>query len=473
MLGTAQLKTAIVRRLRAQFRTAAVPYIPSTWNTIIQSKPVDNTPYPYICVEIDANDIQEVAVTAQGSSYDYYVGIKAVTRSEINADTRETRDAMVSEIQRILDVDFDEYINLESNGFNVYIQTVESVDISELNEMGTDFYIGDVILKVRMEAVGSRTAPEAQVLLSYSNFSVTPQNHSYELHDAGNITLPTTYPASNGWVFQSVDYSLGSDSDGSINNNVVTVSSGDDFISMVSIITFESALDSSVTTTVFDRTEVRGIKSPRIGVFTDASLSAAQVTDLSLWAQSAFPRVEPDRTSLDIDANSGDYIYILVDEVYTLTGIKNDLGLDDIEEYISSTQDGYRVYRLDTAVVFDSSRFEYILIAGATSSSASSGGELSVDVKTMDASDASLITDAINIIPAGTTGLIMSLPANPTTGAVVHVSNLSGNIDNEIALNGNILQGQYSDNLVLDDATSSFSLIFVNITLGWNIIGQN
>jgi hypothetical protein len=67
----------------------------------------------------------------------------------------------------------------------------------------------------------------------------------------------------------------------------------------------------------------------------------------------------------------------------------------------------------------------------------------------------------------------MSLPANPTTGAIVHVSNLSGNIDNEIALNGNILQGQYSDNLVLDDATSSFSLIFVNITLGWNIIGQN
>jgi hypothetical protein len=33
MLGTAQLKTAIVRKLRAQFRTAAVPYIPPTWNT--------------------------------------------------------------------------------------------------------------------------------------------------------------------------------------------------------------------------------------------------------------------------------------------------------------------------------------------------------------------------------------------------------------------------------------------------------
>ena len=117
MLGTAQLKTAIVRRLRAQFRTAAVPYIPSTWNTIIQSKPVDNTPYPYICVEIDNNDIKEVAVTSQGSSYDYFVGIKIVTRSEINADTRESRDAMVSEVQRILDVNYDEYLNLESKGF--------------------------------------------------------------------------------------------------------------------------------------------------------------------------------------------------------------------------------------------------------------------------------------------------------------------------------------------------------------------
>jgi len=131
MLGTAQLKTAIVRKLRAQFRTAAVPYIPPTWNTIIQAKPIASTPYPYISLEIDSNDIQEVAVTATGSSYDYFVGIKTVVRSESNYDTRETRDAMVAEIQRILDVDFDEYINITSNGYNVYIQTVESVQISE------------------------------------------------------------------------------------------------------------------------------------------------------------------------------------------------------------------------------------------------------------------------------------------------------------------------------------------------------
>ena len=181
MLGTAQLKTAIVRRLRAQFRTAAVPYIPSTWNTIIQSKPVDNTPYPYICVEIDSNDIREVAVTSHGSSYDYFVGIKVVTRSEINADTRESRDAMVSEVQRILDVDYDEYLNLESKGFNIYIQTVESVEIDELNEMGTDFYIGNVVLKVRMEQIGSMTSPVANVSQVYAGFSTEPINKQFEL----------------------------------------------------------------------------------------------------------------------------------------------------------------------------------------------------------------------------------------------------------------------------------------------------
>lgn len=470
MLGTAQLKTAIVRRLRAQFNTASVPYIPSTWNTIIQSKPVDNTPYPYICVEIDDNDIQEVAVTAQGSSYDYFVGIKAVTRSEINADTRETRDAMVAEVQRILDVDYDEYLNLTSKGFNIYIQTVESVDISELNEMGTDFYIGNVILKVRMEQIGSQTSPVADVDLTFSNFTVEPINNKYELHDSGTITMPTTYEPSNGWIFNSVTYSLASDSDGTIAGNVATVASGDDLIAIVSVITFESALDSAVTTTVFNRTDVEAVKSPRIGKFTTETVSLAQIADLSLW-DSSFPSVNPNRVEQVVDANSGDFIYILIDDTYTLTGIKNDLGLDDIEEYTMTSQDGYKVYKLDTAIVYDNSRHEYTLISGALA--ASTANDVSVNVKILSALDSSLEINTANVIPTGLSGLLMPLPANPSPGDVVHISNLSGEIDNEIQLNGNILNGLYSDNLILDDETSSFSLVFINLTLGWNIIGQN
>ena len=471
MLGTAQLKTAIVRRLRAQFRTAAVPYIPSTWNTIIQSKPVDNTPYPYICVEIDDKDIQEVAVTAQGSSYDYFVGIKVVTRSEINADTRQSRDAMVAEIQRILDVDFDEYLNLESKGFNVYIQTVESVDIDELNEMGTDFYTGLVTLKVRMEQIGSMTSPVADISQVYAGFNTEPINRQYELHDSGTITMPTTFVPSNGWVFNSVTYSLASDSDGTISGNVVTVASGDDSIAVASVVTFESALDSAVTTTVFYRTEYEGIKSPRIAALNFSSLTTAQVTDLTLWS-SSFNSVIPNRVEVEIVANASDYIYILVDSEYPLTGIKNDLGLDDIEEYVLTTQDGYNLYRIDTAIVFDNSRFEYTLISGALSSS-SETNDISVAVKVLSIADSSLEINAANVIPAGMDGLLMPLPANPLPGDVVHVSNLSGETTNEIQLNGNILQGLYSDNLILDDETSSFSLVYINPTLGWNIIGQS
>ena len=471
MLGTAQLKTAIVRRLRAQFKTASVPYIPSTWNTIIQSKPVDNTPYPYICVEIDSNDIQEVAVTAQGSSYDYFVGIKAVTRSEINADTRETRDAMVAEVQRILDVDYDEYINLESNGFNIYIQTVESIDISELNEMGTDFYIGNVILKVRMEAVGSQTAPVASPTLTYSDFNIEPQNNTYELHDSGTITLSPTYLNSNGWQFSSVDYSLASDSDGSISGNVVTVDSGDEFIAIVSVINYVQASDNSISTTIFNRTEVNAVKSPRFAVLTDTSLTNAQITDLTLW-NSSFPKVDPSRLELVINGNSNDFIYILIDEDYNLTGIKNDLGLDDIEEFTLSTQDGYKIYKLTDALNFDNSVFEFTLISGATTST-SSNIDLSVSTKLLTGVDSDLESNTINVFTDGTSGLVASLPSAPSSGDVVHISNLSGNIDNEIDLSSNVLQGSYTDNLVLNDATASFTLIYVNKTLGWNIIGLN
>jgi len=470
MLGTAQLKTAIVRRLRAQFKTAAVPYIQTTWNTIIQSKPVSNTPYPYICVELQSNDIEEVAVTSTGSSYDYYVNIKSLTRSELNADTRLTRDAMVAEVQRILDVDYDEYLNLESDGFNVYIQTVESIDMSEFNEMGTDFYVGDVRLKVRMESTGSQTKPNADINFVYAGFNNNPISTKYELGDSGTITLPTTYPLSNGWLFNSVTYSLGSDSDGTISDNVVTVNPGDDLVSIVSVVTFESPLDSTIQTTVFDRTEFTSVRSPRIGVFTDATLTDAQIDDLSLWT-SSFPAIEPNRVPLEITGNAADYIYIIIDSQYTLTGIKNDLGLEDIDEYIVSTQNDFKVYRLDTPLNFDNASFEYVLIEGATAAS-DDGVDTSVNVNIVSVTNASLLSDAINVIPDNTVGLEMSLPSNPRPGDVVHVSNLSEDVTNEINLNGNILQGRYSDNLVLNDANASFSLIYVNLTLGWTLIGQ-
>ena len=471
MLGTSHLKTAIVRKLRAQFNTASVPYIPSDWNTIIQSKPTVNTPYPYICVEIDANDIKEVAVTDSGSSYDYFVSIKSVTRSKINADTRQSRDSMVTEVQRILDVEFGDYINLSNFGFNIYVQTVESVSLDELNEMGTEFYSGDVTLRVRMETTGSKTAPVASPTLTYSDFTLEPQNNTYELHDSGVITLSSTYPNSNGWQFSSVDYSLASDSDGSISGNVVTVDSGDDFIAIVSVINYVQAADNSITTTIFNRTEVNSVKSPRFAVLTDSSLTNAQITDLTLW-NSSFPQVDPNRLELVINGNANDYIYILVDDVYTLTGIKNDLGLEDIEEFDVSTQDGYKVYKLTDSLPLDNASFEYTLISGATTST-SSNIDLSVSTKLLTGVDSDLESNTINVFTDGTSGLVASLPSTPSSGDVVHVSNLSGNTDNEIGLSGNVLQGTYTDNLVLNDATASFTLIYVNKTLGWNIIGLN
>ena len=470
MLGTAKLKTAIVRRLRAQLRTAAIPYVPNTWNTIIQSMPTVNTPYPYVHVEIDNNDIVEVAVTAAGSSYDYSVRIKAVSRSEVNADTRETRDALVSEIQRVLDVDYDQYINLESNGFNVYIQTVESVSVEELNELGTDIFVGDVILKVRMEQIGSQTSPTAVISETYQNFSTQPQDDTYELYDSGTITFPISYATSNGWIFDSVTYSLTSDSDGTISGNVVTVGNTDSFIGVSTVITFASALDTSVKTTIFTRREIKSIRSPRIGIFTDETLSSAQISDLSLWT-SNYPYLNPNRVEFSITANALDYIYILTDETHTLTGIKNDLGLDDIQDYSLTVLDGFNIYKLNTAVASDNSQFEYTLISGALPG-VPEPNDVSVNVKILSTSNSSLETNTANIIPLGISGLLMPLPASPLPGDVVHISNLSQNITNEIQLNGSILNGLYSDNLVLDDETSSFSLVFINPTLGWNIIGQ-
>ncbi len=72
-----------------------------------------------------------------------------------------------------------------------------------------------------------------------------------------------------------------------------------------------------------------------------------------------------------------------------------------------------------------------------------------------------------------TTGTTATLPSNPTAGASIKFVNFNSGAGTwTIGRNGSSIQGVAED-LVLDDNTVSFELVFLNATRGWAIVGAN
>lgn len=83
-----------------------------------------------------------------------------------------------------------------------------------------------------------------------------------------------------------------------------------------------------------------------------------------------------------------------------------------------------------------------------------------------------LVANAVRVIPGATQTITYTLPASPAVGAWVKLVNLSGRTDTVIARNAQPIQGATSD-LVLNDATANFELIYVDGTTGWALMGVN
>ena len=65
----------------------------------------------------------------------------------------------------------------------------------------------------------------------------------------------------------------------------------------------------------------------------------------------------------------------------------------------------------------------------------------------------------------------LTLPANPSTGESIKISNRSAVATCQLLRNGSRILGAAAD-LTLDTATASFELIYTDATNGWVIIGQ-
>ena len=83
-----------------------------------------------------------------------------------------------------------------------------------------------------------------------------------------------------------------------------------------------------------------------------------------------------------------------------------------------------------------------------------------------------LVSNAVRVIPGATLTVTYTLPASPNVGDWVKLVNLSGRTDTIIARNAQPIQGSTSD-LVLNDATTNFELIYIDGTTGWALMGIN
>jgi len=96
------------------------------------------------------------------------------------------------------------------------------------------------------------------------------------------------------------------------------------------------------------------------------------------------------------------------------------------------------------------------------------------DVTATSAADTNqtLIANAVRVIPGATQTITYTLPASPSVGDWVKLVNLSGRTDTIIARNAQPIQGSTTD-LVLNDATANFELIYIDGTTGWALMGIN
>jgi hypothetical protein len=99
---------------------------------------------------------------------------------------------------------------------------------------------------------------------------------------------------------------------------------------------------------------------------------------------------------------------------------------------------------------------------------------IAYDVTATSAADTNqtLVANAVRVIPGATQTITYTLPASPAVGAWVKIVNLSGRTDTIIARNAQPIQGATSD-LVLNDATANFELIYIDGTTGWALMGVN
>lgn len=366
-LATSDLKTGIVRKLRADFDAANVQGITQT-PPIIQDRILDSLPYPIIYVDISS--VEEVAVTKETSAYEYIATINVLAKTTQKEDGKLLRDEISAEVVRLLDCEPADYIDLTVQGFNIYIQTVEAPDpIEPVNAYGSTFWNTEIDVRFRISFVGTpaQRDPVQPSTYTFAGFAFAPSAGRIEVGDAGTITGATTYPSNNeGWNFVSASYAQRAGGDGSLAGNIYTVESGDSTLGLIATLNYEFGADTSITTTVTNTDNFNRIRSVRYGAIAQSSISADDIANFSLFQGTNkvfdFGNTNPVGDDLFFSGSAGDRFYIVYDSAHTITEIRDEFGFNNIGAFTETTIGNYKILLQTNPLVFDTtSPIQYLI----------------------------------------------------------------------------------------------------------------
>ena len=360
-IGVAEIKTAVVRKLRTDFNHTGISGL-SQDPLIIQDRPLNSVLEPY--VYIIEQDTLEVQKTKNSSSTDYFIVAQVVVRTTQSEDGNTIRDGIMDEITRIIDTNEDNYIQIDSQGYNVYIQNVDEIVIPDpYDEDGATYFQANMVLQFRADFIGlpSTRDPIQAPIYSFADFTFSPTNNRVEVSDAGTITGAATYASGNqGWNFNTVTYALISGGQGTLATNVLTVGATDSPLGLVSTINYQFASDNTITTSLTATTNFRRIRSLRFGSTTNTSFSAAELANLSNFQGTnrtfRYGVENPSGQQISLEGNAGERFYIIFDNTHTINTITDVLGGNNRGAFTLTTVNGYSILLQTNPLVFNTSR---------------------------------------------------------------------------------------------------------------------
>ena len=365
-----EIRAAIATTIRNNFDYRNVRGL--TENPTVTQNPTRQTTEPYIYV-YSVGQI-EIDSTKDDTPFQYHVAIEVTLRyNSYRGGQRQGEEIMNEVFSYVRGKNASEYPDLSQYGFNVYNTTTgDTVEFTD-RLRGANYYKVVTALYVTASWTGQeiQVQPIQEPEFTYSGFSYLPIGNNIERYDAGNIVPAQTYTSpNNGWSFNTVDYALPSSAQGVFDGTDYTLTATNEPVAIDSTINYELVNDDTITTSLSATTSWSRIDSIRYGsvpasaglqpTFPDDTSPTYGLRLLSNWNVD-YGVTDPQNVSITFNANKDEYAYIIINDAFTLNGIRDSLGTNNINNFDVVTDGEYRYYISKTPILFDNSTFTYTL----------------------------------------------------------------------------------------------------------------
>ena len=183
----------------------------------------------------------EINKTKDDESYQYAVRVEVSTKANSNQGGQQQSDQMAAEIYRIFDVPTSEYPDITDKGYRIYIvEFDETASFVEEVRGGTYFRkVMTILVTARYVGFDGTDIPVQLTSYAFNDWMYPPSVRELERYDSGTIIPQTTYPnLTSGWNFVNSTFAVGTGSQGSFTNNIYTLASTDEPVSLDSILNY-------------------------------------------------------------------------------------------------------------------------------------------------------------------------------------------------------------------------------------------